>query len=120
MSTSFTVASGSGVPAGSYNARFAGLDTYEENADRFGEGIILRFAILSGDHKGEEATRICSKKFSAKSNLYKFAKALAGRDLEAGESFDFADFVGKKGMIVVEETDSGSTRVATFLLTAED
>ncbi len=119
MTTQFTVTSASGVPAGSYNASFVGLDKYEDNADKYGEGVILKFKILTGERKGEEASRICSKKFSAKSNLYKFAKALKGRDLENGESFDFAGFIGTKGMIIVEETDSGSTRVATFLKSAE-
>ena len=37
MSTQFVVTA-AGVPAGSYNATFSGLEPYEENADRFGEG----------------------------------------------------------------------------------
>jgi hypothetical protein len=115
----FVVSAGGGVPTGSYNATFAGLDSYTENVEKFGEGCLLRFKITGGDHKGEEATRIVSKKFSAKSNLYKFAKALVGRDLVAGESFDFADQIGVRGMIVVSETDGGSTRVETFLKAAE-
>lgn len=119
MTTQFTVASASGVPAGSYNATFSGLEKYEENVEQYGEGCLLKFKITSGEHEGEEASRICSKKFSAKSNLFKFAKALKGSDLENGEDFDFADFIGVKGMIVVEETDSGSTRVATFLKSAD-
>ena len=119
MSTQFVVSAAGGVPAGSYNAKFAGLEAYTENADRFGEGAMLTFKISGGDQDGETASRICSKKFSAKSNLYKFAKALVGRDLETGESFDFADHVGAKGMIIVEETEGGSTRVATFLKSAD-
>lgn len=119
MTTEFTVTSASGVPAGSYNASFAGLEGFTENADKFGEGVLLRFKITSGEYKDTETTRICSKKFSTKSNLYKFAKSLRGRDLESGERFDFADYIGAKGMIIVEAIDSGSTRVATFLKSAE-
>lgn len=119
MSTKFTVSSASGVPTGSYNASFAGIEPFTENLEKFGEGILMKFKIGSGEHKGEEASRIVSKKFSAKSNLYKFAKALVGRDLINGETFDFADHIGAKGMIIVEETDSGSTRVATFLKSAD-
>ena len=115
----FTVSAGGGVPSGSYNATFSGLDPYTENVEKFGEGCLLRFKITSGDHKDEESTRIVSKKFSTKTNLYKFAKALVGRDLVAGESFDFSDHIGAKGMIIVEETDGGSTRVATFLKAAD-
>lgn len=113
--TAFTFSQGTGVPAGSYNATFVGLEPFSENADRYGEGVLLRFRIEVGDHKGEEASRICSKKFSSKTNLYKFAKALVGRELKSGESFDFKDFEGTKGMILVESTESGATRVATFL-----
>tara|TARA_R110002049_G_scaffold305056_1_gene500971 strand:- start:7193 stop:7552 length:360 start_codon:yes stop_codon:yes gene_type:complete len=119
MSTQFTVTAAGGVPAGSYNATFTGLEAYTENADKYGEGVMLCFKVTGGDQDGETASRICSKKFSAKSNLYKFAKALVGRDLESGDSFDFADHVGSKGMIIVEETDGGSTRVATFLKSAD-
>lgn len=119
MCTSFIVSSASGVPIGTYNATFVGLEKYEENLDRFGEGCLLKFRISSGDLNGQEASRICSKKFSAKSNLYKFAKALVGRELTNGESFDFAAHVGAKGIIFVEDTESGSTRVATFLRAAE-
>lgn len=111
----FTVTAAGSVPAGSYNASFSGIEAYEENVDKYGEGVSLLFQIIGGEHDGETATRICSKKFSAKSNLYKFAKSLVGRDLEAGEDFDFADHVGSKGMLIVEETESGSTRVSTFL-----
>jgi hypothetical protein len=118
MNTQFIVTE-SGVPAGPYSATFQGLDPFEENLDKYGEGCILRFVISSGDFKGKEASRIVSKRFSPKSNLYRFAKALIGRDLQSGESFDFADFVGTKGMVVIEATDSGATRVATFLKAAE-
>ena len=115
----FTVSSASGVPSGSYNATFAGIEPYSEHSEQYGEGVLLKFKISGGEHDGEEASRICSKKFSAKSNLFKFAKSLKGADLESGESFDFQDYIGTKGMIVVEETDSGSTRVSTFLKSAE-
>ena len=117
--TSFTVDGSSGVPSGSYNATFEGIEEYTENLDKYGEALVLKFRITSGEHKGLETSRICSKKFTLKSNLYKFAKALLGRELSKGESFDFADHINAKGMIVVEETEGGSTRVATFLRSAD-
>jgi hypothetical protein len=103
------------VPAGSYNAKFLSCDPYDENVEKYGKGVSLSFQIIGGEHDGETATRICSMKFSPKSNLYRFAKSLAGRELKPGEFFDFEEHVGCKGMLVVEATDSGSTRVATFL-----
>jgi hypothetical protein len=117
--TAFIVNNSSGVPAGSYNATFEGVEAYTENLDKYGEAVVLKFKITSGEHKGEETSRICSKKFTAKTNLYRFAKALLGRELSKGESFDFANHINAKGMIVVEETEGGSTRVATFLRSAD-
>ena len=117
--TAFIVNGSSGVPSGSYNAIFEGVEAYTENLDKYGEAVVLKFRISSGDHKGEEASRICSKKFTLKSNLYRFAKALLGRELSKGEAFDFANHINAKGMIVVEETEGGSTRVATFLRSAD-
>jgi len=120
MNSQFTFSNGSGVPAGSYNASFVGIEPYNENLEKgYGEGVLLRFKISSGEYKDAEATRVCSRKFSSKATLPKFAKALRGKDFESGERFDFADYVGTKGMIIVEATDSGSTRVATFLKSAE-
>jgi hypothetical protein len=37
--TQFTVSTTSGVPAGPYNATFAGLEAYSENVENYGEGI---------------------------------------------------------------------------------
>lgn len=119
MCTSFTVSSSAGVPSGTYNATFVGLEKFEENIEKYGEGCLLKFRVTGGDLKGQVAGRICSRKFSTKSKLYTFAKALVGRDLITGENFDFADHVGAMGMIFVEETAGGSTRVATFLKAAE-
>ncbi len=119
MSTVFTVSSSSSVPTGSYSATFTAIDPFECNVQQFGEAVILRFLITSGEYEGEEASRICSKRFSTKSNLCGFAKALLGRELKRGDKFDFAEHIGAKGLIVVEETESGATRVATFLRAAE-
>jgi len=119
MYTVFTVGSATGVPVGTYDATFSGLEKYEGNVEQYGEGCSLKFKITSGDHEGAEASRICSRTFSSKSNLCRFAKALVGRDLASGERFDFADHVGATGLIVVEETAGGATRVATFFRAAE-
>ena len=114
----FTVSQGSNVPVGHYNAAFAGVEPFSANAKEYGEGVLLNFEIVEGEHEGEIATRICSQKFSLKSNLYKFAKALAGRDLKPGEDFEFDDYIGAVGLLITEETESGGTRVASFMRTA--
>ena len=92
----FTMTSG-GLPVGSYPAKFMGVDKFEENIEKYGLGIILKFQVLAGEHEGEEASRICSAKLSPKSALTKF--------------------VGSTGSILVTETQSGATRIETFLRT---
>ena len=119
MFTEFIVSSVSSVPSGSYAATFTAIDPFESNVEQFGEAVILRFEIASGEYEGQEASRICSKRFSTKSNLYGFAKAMFGGELKRGDKFDFAQHIGAKGLIVVEETESGATRVATFLRAAD-
>lgn len=113
MSMQFTMGTG-GVPAGTYAARFAGIEPYLENQEKYGPGVSLKFVVIGGDHDGAEASRICSQKLSPKSALAKLAVAIKGAPIAPGESFSFDQYVGVLGTIVVEETDSGSTRVSAF------
>ena len=104
-----------GVPVGSYRARFIVAGPYTENADKFGHGVSLKWQIVGGEHDRCEASRICSAKLTKKTVLGKLATAIKGSEITAGERFSFDDYVGVTGSIVVEETDSGSTRVAMFI-----
>jgi hypothetical protein len=110
----FTVSSG-GLPPGMYHAQFVGADAYTENAAQYGPGVSLKFRVVGGDHDGEEATRICSAKLTPKSTLGKFAVALKGGAIASGERYNFANFVGVAGSIIVEATDTGGSRISTFL-----
>ena len=71
---------GSAVPPGTYNAKFAGTepmdDPENENVQKYGVGVSLKWEIIDGEQAGETAGRICSQKFSPKSNLFKFAKLI--------------------------------------------
>jgi len=113
----FEMNSGGGIPAAAYEAEFVRAEKYEQNADRYGLGVLLVWRVLSGELAGEEATRIVSAKLSTKSNLYKFVQALKGGPVEPGEKVDLESFYSVQGMIVVDECgdEGGSTRVATFL-----
>ena len=108
----FTVSAGEGLPVGSYAAEFAGAEPITND---FGDGVKLIFKCLQGDHEGQQATRICSTKLSPKSNLHRFLTALKGSKLEPGEQVDLEAFLGTRGMMIVEATDSGSSRVASFI-----
>ncbi|MEQ8847239.1 hypothetical protein [Botrimarina sp.] len=104
-----------GVPVGSYDAEFVGVEPFEEHNEQYGPAVMLKWRITAGEHEGAEASRICSKKFSPKSTLAKLAVALKGGAIAPGESFSFDAVVGTRGSLLVEQTDSGSTRVATFI-----
>ena len=107
-----TVQANTGVPTGGYAAEYIGAEAFE---NEYGEGVRLKWRILDGQHAGSEASRIVSAKLSPKSNLFKMVKALKGADLAPGEEIDLLSYIGAKGLIVVEETDSGATRVGSFL-----
>ncbi len=104
-----------GVPVGSYTATFTSVEEYTANAEQYGAGIKFTFTIVGGPHDGSEASRICSQKASAKSNLTKIVQGLNGGPLAAGEEIDLDKFIGQKYLVIVEETDSGATRVGTVL-----
>ena len=114
----FTFSANGGPPPGNYRAEFTGAEPFEGNTE-FGPAVRLGWRILDGDYAEEEASRICSAKLSGKSNLSKFAVALKGGSLEAGEEFDFDAYVGSSGSIVCEPTESGGSRVSMFLRDAE-
>ena len=68
----FTMREATGLPAGSYPAKFTGAEPFEND---FGPGVKLLFEVTAGEHAGEVGSRITSEKFSSKSNLYKVTKA---------------------------------------------
>jgi len=111
--------SAGGLPVGAYPARFMRAEHYtsEERTD-LPPGFKLVWQVLSGDFEGQEASRIVSQKTGPKANLPKFLKSFLGRPPERGEDIDLESFYGQTGTIVVEETESGATRVASFLRSA--
>jgi hypothetical protein len=109
----FVMSDTTGIPVGGYSAEYVGAEEFL--SDDYGPGVRLKWKILQGEHEGAETSRIVSQKLSPKSNLYKFVKALKGADIAAGEEIDLQSYAGVRGMVVVEETDSGATRVGSFL-----
>ena len=111
---SFVVSSG-GVAPGAYGVEFIGISNFEEHLEQYGPAVMLRWRVLSGESAGAEPTRICSRKMSPKSTLFKFAVALRGAPLKAGERFAFDEVIGVRGTLIVEPTDSGGGRVSAFI-----
>jgi len=106
----------SGVPVGGYEAEF--VEWEQSVHEQFGDRIGFRFRVIGGAHDGTETTRFTGAKLSPKSALAKVLSGLAGQKIEVGDSVDPDKFVGKRYMVVVEETESGATRVESILPTA--
>ena len=104
-----------GLPVGSYSARFKKCEEYKENLDKYGPAVRLVFTVQGGEHDGEEGFAVCSAKLTPRSKLTKFATAIKGGPIAAGDEIDFDDLVGVEGLIVVEETESGGSKVASFI-----
>ncbi len=110
----FVCSSGS-LPVGVYGAEFIGAESYNENVDKFGPGCSLKFRVKGGQYDGQEVSRIVGAKLSPKSALAKFVTAFKGGAIEAGERVNLDTFKGVVGSIIVQPTESGSTRIETFL-----
>ena len=108
-----------GVPTGTYPAEFVRCEDYD-NPERpdLPKAVKLVWRVTAGEFADKEATRIASLKFSKLAALPKLLRSIMGRDPEKGEQIDLTQFTGVTGTLVIEETDSGSTRVATFIRTA--
>lgn len=108
-----------GLPVGAYPARFIRAEPYQ-NPDRsdLPPGVKMVWEVTDGDFKGQEASRITSLKMGAGANFPKFLKAFLGRPPEPGESIDLESFYGQAGTAIVEETESGATRVGSFIRSA--
>jgi hypothetical protein len=103
----------SGIPVGSYRVRF---ETWETSVhDQYGDRVRFVFTVIGGEHNDAETSRFTSAKMTLKSAMGKIASGLAGHKLDLGEDFDPADYVGKEYLAIVEETESGSTRVGSVL-----
>jgi len=106
------IVSRGGLTVGTYAAKFVGAEPITND---YGKAVSLKFEVISGDLAGQTGTRICSLTLSPKSRLFEFVIAFEGGKPEAGEEIDLAGYFGATGMIVVEQTPSGATRVASFL-----
>jgi len=118
MSLEFTMGSG-GLPVGSYRAEFVGAELYEENVEKYGQGVLLKWQVTDGEQNGNETTRITSAKMTPRTILGKFAVALKGSAIARDENFAFANYVGVTGNVIVEATDSGGSRVSLFMRDAQ-
>ena len=118
MSLTFEVTTGGGPPVGVYKVKFVG--TEETEHDEYGKGCKFVFEVDSGDHAGEQATRITGPTPTPKNACGRMIAGISGETLKPGVRIDLASHVGEIYMIQVEETKNDSTRIGTVIKSNED
>lgn len=107
MSLILTVSAG-GVPAGSYMAKFLGV---EETNNDYGAGLKWLFEVVSGPQKSAKTSRITSPVPSLKNGCGKMLGGITGKPLTSGENVNLDPFIGKTYLIMVITAESGGTRI---------
>jgi hypothetical protein len=87
---------------GVYKAKFFGVEKTEH--DKYGAGLKFVFEITSGDHAGEQATRITGPTPTPKNACGRMIAGVSGETLKPGVRIDLAPYVGEIYMVQVEET----------------
>lgn len=112
MVMGFTIKSNE-LPVGVYDAKFVGIErtTHPE----FGDGLRFEWCISGGKCNGKSAYRTTGTTPTPRNGAGKMLAALAGTSPIDGLSIDADEFVGKTYVVVVEATESGSTRVGSIM-----
>ena len=107
----------SSLPIGSYKAVFEGVETTTH--EEYGDGLKWAFRVADGQHAGRECYRITKCEPTPKNSCGRLLAALSGASAKDGLEIDPDDFVGRPYLIIIAETQSGSTRVETVAQDAE-
>ena len=89
-----------GVVPGNYSAEFIGA---REKELKHGSTVILEWRIVEDNCEGERVSCLCGKQPQRRSKLAKFARALNGGKIRAGDLVRFDDFLGVRGTVEVEQ-----------------
>jgi hypothetical protein len=98
-----------GVPAGSYMARFVGIEAWSD--DYYGDAVRWQFEVLSDPHKGAKISRFTSANPTLTNSCGKILAGIIGKPLTPGEGIDANAYTGKNYLIAVVDTEFGGTRV---------
>jgi hypothetical protein len=107
MSIVLKVSAG-GVPAGSYLAKFVGV---EATNNEYGDGLRWVFEVVNGPNKGAKTSRITSQAPTPKNACGKMLGGITGKTLTPGEDINLDSFIGKTYLVMVINTDGGGTRI---------
>ena len=102
-----------GVPAGQYTATFSAIE--KSKHVEYGEGLIWKFVIHGGQYDGQTAQRMTGPHPTLKNGCGKMLKGITGSVPSIGNEVELDMFIGSKFLILVEDADTGGTRIATVL-----
>ena len=101
------------VPVGNFVGQFTSVEPH--NHKEYGDGLLWKFRISQGPQTGKTALRFTGPTPSPNTIAGHLAAGLLGRPLKPDEEIDFANFVGKSFLIIVEPAKKeGMTRVAAI------
>ena len=86
------------ISDGNYSAEFIAA---REREFEFGPTVILEWRIVEDENEGERVSCLCGKQPQRRSKLAKFARALNGGKIRAGDLVRFDDFLGVRGTVEV-------------------
>ena len=93
------------VPAGTYEAEFVGAKPVR---NKFGEGAVFGFRILSGEFSGQIVTRTSAGKATPRNPTGQMLAALAGVQPQAGLEIDEKEYRGNQYSIEVGRAPEGT------------
>jgi hypothetical protein len=102
------------VPPGRYNAK---LVEVTEDQGNWGLFVKLTFELEDPQYDGVNVTGAASAKFSSRSKLYKWCRALFGRQIPKTYTLDTADLVGRRcelGLEIVEDDGTEFNRIESI------
>ena len=96
-----------GLEPGAYPAELVNV---EEREGGWGSYLLFTFKIVGNGHEGVNVSGAASAKFSPKSKLYQWAKALFGQVIPRDYSLDTDNLLGRRCILEldVEETTDGT------------
>ena len=101
------------VAPGNYVAQFTSVEPSKHK--EYGDGLCWKFRISQGPQTGKTALRFTGPTPSPNTIAGHLAAGLLGRPLKLDEEIDFANFVGKSFLIIIEPAKKeGLTRVAAI------
>ncbi|HAD71349.1 MAG TPA: hypothetical protein DCF94_04910 [Gammaproteobacteria bacterium] len=108
-------------PAGVYQGIYDGCEDYQsgdpERDSAYKEAVKWRFTVSAGEFKNSAIGRITPKVPTSKNATGRIIRGLcgSGNPHDPSKVFDDTPYIGNRYQIIVEDTDSGYTRVASCI-----